>query len=124
MEHVRRREADEVKVPKLPAPAEIQDWLRRLEGCVVAAAASTDPNSIMQWIVKCRKPADDPDLAFGYEACPEVFRSLDSKLAVALKDRVREHTRMRDYASPSRTSTRRPAIPPPFWGGAGLSMRS
>ena len=84
----RRRESDKVEVPRLPSAPGAEDWSQRLEGHVVAAASSPDPRVVMRWLSKCREKIENVDEVLSYDECPQVFRSLDSKLCIALKERI------------------------------------
>ena len=84
-----RRESEKVEVPKIPAAPDADDWVLEVGKKVVAASASSDPEAVMQWYRQCTRHSADPDTELGYANCPEQFRSLDTKLGVALVDQVK-----------------------------------
>ena len=88
-DHPRRREADKVDIPPLPALIDRDDWVIQVEQNVLSASARSDQENVMKWIQTCRRETADPERVFGWAACPEELRSLDAKLAQALKERIR-----------------------------------
>ena len=87
---VRKREADKVEVPPIPSCPDGGDWIRQLEKNVVAASSSDHPRQVLYWINECTDPVEDPDSYFSFDKCPRRYQSLDTKLAVAIMEKVRE----------------------------------
>ena len=86
---VRKREADETKVPQMPSVTERESWKQAVEEAVCAASNQDDQSGVMTWIKACGQKVDDPQVTFSVEASPQELRSLEAKLGVALKIKVK-----------------------------------